>query len=178
MMSIITVTPLLQEKDEEQVIVPLRITLLTVGKLKAKDLKGAFEDYLRRARRYFPIEVVEVKRGRYKSSENIDLVLKREKERLREKIQNGSYLIVLDENGLHLSTHKFAATLRELKLKGHQSVSFCLGGPFGLDDEIVNGADMKMALSKMTLPHELARVLLIEQIYRGGTILAGEKYHK
>ena len=149
----------------------MKIDLVTVGKLKKDFHKTAFEYYLKRAGKYFKINLVEKnKRSSRRAHDRIVNVGKGGSEK--------TFSIVLDESGEEYSTSMLVELIKKLQVSGHRSVSFYFGGPFGLDNEFKNGADKIVSLSRMTMTHELARVMLIEQIYRCGTILAGEKYHK
>ena len=149
-----------------------------VGKFKNEAVGGVFATYVRRARRYFDVDIVEVKKGRYKKPCSVRSALKKEKEYIRRKTGDESFEIVLDEHGEQITTVQFVDLLENLKRRGVHSIKFFIGGPYGFDEELKEEADLTLAFSKMTVPHELARLLLIEQLYRCGTILSGEKYHK
>lgn len=156
----------------------MNMRIIAIGKLRKTFLKNTFDYYLRRARKYFKIDLIELRKSRYKTSQNIDLALRKEKDQVVARTRENDYRIVLDERGVELSTRDLVRKIGELEGEGQRRVSFFLGGPFGVDGDLRGDADFLMAISKWTLPHELARVLLIEQLYRCGTVIAGEKYHK
>jgi 23S rRNA (pseudouridine1915-N3)-methyltransferase len=153
-----------------------RATIITVGTLKGWANEGC-QDYLRRLRRYFPVEVVEVPEedlNRRASEE----VLAAEARRLLRKTPTGAYVIALDrERGDSLSSEKLARRLDSLGLSGRSHVAFILGGPLGLSPEVIREANALVSFGSITLPHALARVVLLEQLYRATKINRGEKYH-
>ncbi len=153
-----------------------RATIVAVGTLKGWAAEGA-NDYLKRLRRSFSAEVVEV------SEEDLNRrppeeVLAAEARRLLRRVPTGSYVIALDrERGEPLSSEKLARRLNSLGLSGRSHVAFLLGGPLGLAPEVLRGADALISFGPITLPHALARVVLLEQLYRAVKINRGEKYH-
>lgn len=153
-----------------------RATLVAVGAVKGWADEGC-RDYLKRLRRYFPVEVVEV------SEEDLNRrtpeeVLAAEAGRLLKKIPAGAYVIALDrEKGEPFSSEKLARRLNSLGLSGRSHVAFVLGGPLGLSPEMLARADALVSFGPVTLPHALARVVLLEQVYRAAKINRGEKYH-
>lgn len=153
-----------------------RATIVAVGRLKGW-AAGGTDDYLTRIRRYFPVEVFEV------SEEDLnrrspEAVLVAEGERLLKRIPAGSYVVVADrEKGKSFSSEELADLLLSLGLSGRSHVTFILGGPLGLSREVLKGADAIVSFGPITLPHALARVLLLEQLYRATKINRGEKYH-
>jgi 23S rRNA (pseudouridine1915-N3)-methyltransferase len=155
-----------------------KIRIVVVGKMKNPFFRDAFEDYLRRAERFFRTEVVELRRGTYGTYGRVELERRKEWEQLRARHGERTFLVVLDEKGKDLSTMDLAGKLRELQERGYAEVLFFIGGPFGLAHGLEARADLLLSLSRLTLPYELARVMLMEQIYRCGTILSGENYHK
>lgn len=155
-----------------------RICVVAVGRMKNPFLRSAFLDYLQRAERFFKMDVLEQRRGLYTSPGRVALERKKERERLVAKRGERAFLVVLDERGQDLSTAELAAKLRELQERGCTEILFFIGGPFGLAEGLESEADLLLSLSRLTLPHELARVMLMEQLYRCGTILSGENYHK
>ncbi|CAN5719970.1 23S rRNA (pseudouridine(1915)-N(3))-methyltransferase RlmH [soil metagenome] len=153
-----------------------RATVVAVGKLKGWADAGC-EDYLKRLRRYFPVEVFEIGEedmNRRSRSE----VLTNEAARLSKRIPTSAYLIVLDrDRGRTFSSEKLAENLSRLGTSGRSDVAFVLGGPLGLSNEILARADELVSFGPPTLPHALARVVLLEQLYRATKIERGEKYH-
>jgi 23S rRNA (pseudouridine1915-N3)-methyltransferase len=153
-----------------------RATIVAVGRLKGWAAQGS-DDYLARLRRYFPVEVVEV------PEENMNRrsareVLATEKQRLFKRIPAGAHVVALDrERGRQLSSEELAQRLDVLGTSGRGHVAFVLGGPLGLPPEVLDGADERLSFGPVTLPHALARVVLLEQLYRAVKIGRGEKYH-
>lgn len=151
-------------------------TVVAIGTLKGWAADGA-SDYLRRLRRLFPVEVVEV------SEEDLNRrspqeVLNIEGTKLLRRVPAGAYVLALDrEQGDALSSEKLAQQLNSLGISGRSHVAFVLGGPLGLSPEVLKRADALISFGPITLPHALARVVLLEQLYRATKINRGEKYH-
>jgi 23S rRNA (pseudouridine1915-N3)-methyltransferase len=153
-----------------------RATVIAAGTLKGWADEGC-QDYLRRLRRYFPVEVVEVPEEDL-NRRAPEEVLVAEARRLLKKIPAGAYVIALDrERGESLSSEKLARRLDSLGLSGRSHVAFILGGPLGLSPELIREANALVSFGSITLPHALARVVLLEQLYRAAKINRGEKYH-
>jgi 23S rRNA (pseudouridine1915-N3)-methyltransferase len=153
-----------------------RATVVAVGSLKGWADEGC-RDYLKRLRRYFPVEIVEVPEedlNRRKPEE----VLAAEAARLLKRVPAGAYVVALDrKDGEPLSSEKLARRLESLGLSGKSHVAFVLGGPLGLAPEALARADALVSFGSITLPHALARVVLLEQLYRAAKINRGERYH-
>ena len=153
-----------------------RATIVAVGSLKGWAADGA-GDYLKRLRRFFPVEVVEV------SEEDLnrrspEKVLATEARKILKRIPAGAYVIALDrEKGEPLTSEKLARRLNSLGLSRRSHVAFILGRPLGLSPEVLKRADALVSFGPVTLPHALARVVLLEQLYRAAKIHRGEKYH-
>lgn len=156
----------------------MRARILLVGRDKNDPLLEAADAYLDRARHTFPVEVVEVKEVPLKRTSSIEKVKSEEAARLRKALEPGERVIALDERGKHLTSVQVSERFDRWMQEGLRSVAFVIGGPSGLDPELVKQADERWALSAMTLPHRLARLVLAEQIYRAVSILRGEPYHK
>ena len=153
-----------------------RATVVAVGKLRGWAAEGA-EGYAKRLRRYFPVEVVEVPEEDLNRRTPRE-VLDAEAARLLRRVPDGAYVISLDrERGESLSSEGLARRLETLGLSGQSQVAFVLGGPLGLSSEVLGRADALVSFGRITLPHALARVLLLEQLYRAAKINRGEKYH-
>lgn len=153
-----------------------RATIVAVGKLKGWADEGC-EDYLDRLRRHFPIETIEVAEEDM-NRRSADEVLSTEGERLLKRIPSGAYVVALDrERGKTLSSEKLARRLDSLGVSGHSHLAFVVGGPLGLSEELLQRTDEIVSFGPMTLPHALARVVLLEQLYRAVKIQRGEKYH-
>ncbi len=153
-----------------------RATIVAVGSLKGWAAEGA-DDYLKRLRRSFAVEMVEVPEedlNRRTTGE----VLEAEAGKLLKRVPAGAYVISLDrERGEPLSSEKLARRLNSLGLSGRSHVAFVVGGPLGLSPEVLGKADALVSFGPITLPHALARVVLLEQLYRASKINRGEKYH-
>lgn len=147
-----------------------------VGKPRDRHLAAAIVDYETRAARYWPLEVHEVREESARSTPP-DLVREREGERLLAKLPPGVQLVVCDERGRQLRSPEFAAWLQEARDRA-RDVAFVIGGAYGLAEAVRSRAGFVLAMAPWTLPHELARLVLAEQLYRAGTIVRGEPYHK
>lgn len=154
----------------------MRVVVAVVGKPRNSELKHIITDYQTRAARYWPLEVHEVKEESASSLSAAE-VKAREGKRLIEKIPAGARIIACDVTGARVDSGKFAAMLQSAR-ESAKDIAFVVGGAFGISDDILGRAQSKLSLSAFTMPHELARLVLTEQIYRAGTIVRGEPYHK
>lgn len=154
----------------------MRVVVAVVGKPRHADLRQAITDYQTRAARYWPLEVHEVKEESAASLTAAE-VKSREAKRLAEKIPPGARVIACDVRGESPTSEKFAELLQSSR-EAARDIAFVIGGAYGLGDDILASAHSKLALAPFTLPHELARLVLTEQLYRAGTIVRGEPYHK
>jgi 23S rRNA (pseudouridine1915-N3)-methyltransferase len=153
-----------------------RATIVAVGRLRGWAADGC-NDYLARLRRYFSIEVVEVREGDM-NRRSAEEVLAQEGERLLKRIPAEAHVVALDrEKGEPLSSKQLAQKLSSLGVSGRSHVAFVLGGPLGLSPGVLARADECLSFGPVTLPHALARVVLLEQLYRAVKIERGEKYH-
>lgn len=153
-----------------------RATIVAVGSLRGWAANGA-DDYLKRLRRFFPLEVVEVPEEDL-NRRSPEEVLAAEAGRLLKRVPAGAYVISLDrEKGEPVSSEKLAQRLNSLGISGRSHVAFVLGGPLGLSTEVFKRADALVSFGPVTLPHALARVVLLEQLYRAAKINRGERYH-
>ncbi len=154
----------------------MRILIAAVGAPRNRALAGAIADYEVRAARYWPLEVREVReepaRGIAPAA-----VIAREGERLAAAVGDGVDVVACAEDGERMSSAQFARWLQGARERA-RDLAFVIGGAFGLAESIVSGARTRLSLASWTLPHELARVVLAEQLYRAGTIVRGEPYHK
>ncbi|MDX1495698.1 MAG: 23S rRNA (pseudouridine(1915)-N(3))-methyltransferase RlmH, partial [Longimicrobiales bacterium] len=139
---------------------------------------AAIEEYERRAERYWKLEVVEVGQGAGGREAKPSEVKAAEAERILAKIPSTLEVVALTRTGSGMSSRKLAQYLQRHAVRSSPGVSFVIGGAFGLGAEVLERARMSLSLSSMTLPHEMARLVLAEQLYRAGTILRGEPYHK
>ena len=159
----------------------LNVTILAVGKIKEKFLSDAIDEYSKRLGRYCRLEIIRVKDDPTPDNptdKEWGIVLKREGERLIEKIPKGAYIIPLCIEGKQKSSEEFAKIMSEIPSGGKSEVVFIIGGSMGLWDRIKDMADIKLSFSKMTFPHQLMCVILLEQLYRAFNISGGGKYHK
>lgn len=150
--------------------------MIVVGKVRGV-LVDAVEEYERRAARYWKIEVVEVNGGAGRGAPPAD-VMAAEAERIRGRLSTGLEVWAMTRQGKSLGSERLAHTLDTLGVRSSPGVAFVIGGAFGIHPDLVSEARRTVSLSAMTLPHEMARLVLAEQLYRAGTILRGEPYHK
>ncbi len=159
----------------------MNITIIAVGKLKEKYLKLAIDEYVKRLGRYCKVNILELpdEKTPDNASEKEELLIKeREGKLILSKIKERSYVIALDLNGKQLSSEEFARFIHINGVQGNSNIVFVIGGSLGLSIDVLNRADYKLCFSKMTFPHQLFRVMLLEQVYRGFRIVNGEPYHK
>lgn len=142
------------------------------------ELIAVIDRYLNRIKHFFPIEVTEVAPPRGRQSSTDGSIIRAQSAGLISAIARGSYGVVLDESGRSMDSLKFAKWLERLTMDQPHGVTFVLGGDVGLDDSVRERADLLLSLSAMTLPHQLARVVLLEQIYRACTLMRNIPYHK
>jgi len=155
----------------------LNITILAVGKIREKSLAALCEEYAARIRKYgHSVSIVEIKDE--PGSRKPDRILAGEAERLRSRIPQDAYSIALDGSGDTCSSTTFAEILGDLMMSGVNKVVFLIGGPPGLERKLVESCRWVFSLSQLTFTHEMARLILLEQLYRANTILRGEPYHK
>jgi len=158
----------------------LRMLILSVGKLSTPFYREGFEEYRRRLSRYLRVEQVSVPeerpRGRPEGAE-IVRILREEGLRLARHIRPGHYLVALDSGGEMYSSEAFAKWL-EGRLMAGAEIAFVIGGAWGLDRDLLARADLRLSLSRLTFPHEMVPLILLEQIYRAFKILRGEPYHR
>ena len=156
----------------------MKLRLVVVGRDRQDPLCLAAGEYLTRIERYYPIQLVEVREEPARASTPLDRVRQVEAERIRKALPDDAYWIVLDERGKELGSVDLAKRLGTWAGEGRSEIAFVIGGPGGLDPALAQAARERWSLSKLTLPHRLARLLLAEQLYRACTILRGEPYHK
>ena len=159
----------------------MKITLVTVGKIKENFFEDAIKEYVKRLGRYCKLEVVQVADEKTPdgASEGMGRQIKeREGKRILSHIKDGAYVMALAIEGEMLSSEELAAKIQKLGVDGISQIVFVIGGSLGLSDEVMKRADHALSFSRMTFPHQLMRVILLEQIYRSWKIAAGEPYHK
>jgi 23S rRNA (pseudouridine1915-N3)-methyltransferase len=159
----------------------VNISIVTVGKLKEKYLKMGIDEYLKRLNAYAKVEVIEVadeKAPEELSESEMIQVKQKEGERILAKISQDTYVIALAINGKMQSSEELADTLDKLATYGKSKIAFIIGGSLGLSDEVLKRSNEQLSFSKMTFPHQLMKLILVEQIYRAYRINRGEPYHK
>lgn len=159
----------------------MKITLITVGKIKEKYFTDAIAEYAKRLSRYTKLEIVEVPDEKTPDgvSETLENQIKdKEGEKILSKISDGAYVVALAIEGKMLDSEELADKMEKWNVSGISHVVFIIGGSLGLSQKVLNRADFKLSFSKMTFPHQLMRVILLEQIYRSFRIRNNEPYHK
>ena len=150
------------------------IKVITVGNIKEKYLKDAIEEYTKRINKYDKIEIIEVKdEGMVEPVKAINL----EAEKIKKHINPKDYIITMDINGKQITSEEFSNKIDSVYLET-SNITFIIGGSYGLSDEIKQMSNYRLSFSKMTFPHQLMRLILVEQLYRSYRIMKGEPYHK
>ncbi len=159
----------------------MKITLVAVGKIKEKFFADAIGEYGKRLSRYCKLEIIQVadEKTPDKASEaQARQIKEKEGERVLAQIKEGSYVIALAIEGKMASSEELAEKMERLGIEGKSQVVFVIGGSLGLSEAVMRRADESLSFSRMTFPHQLMRVILLEQIYRSYRIIAGDPYHK
>lgn len=159
----------------------MKITVLTVGKIKEKYLRDAIAEYSKRLSRYAKLEIIEVadEKTPDNASETVETNIKnKEAERLLKYIRDDAYLITLEIKGKQLTSEELAQKIDTLGVQGTSHIIFAIGGSLGLGEEVLKRSNYALSFSKMTFPHQLMRVILLEQIYRSYRIMTNQPYHK
>jgi len=159
----------------------MKITLITVGKIKEAYLRDAVAEYAKRLQKYCRLEIVEVADEKTPDGASPALeeqIRRKEGERILKQLKDGAYLITLEIGGCMLESVEFAQKLESLGTQGVSHIQFVIGGSLGLSAEVCKRANLALSFSRMTFPHQLMRVILLEQIYRGFRINSGQPYHK
>ena len=159
----------------------MRINIVCVGKIKEKYLKLGIDEFKKRLSKYCKLEIIELEDE--KAPENLsdkEMLMIKEKEgkKILSKIKDNSYVIALAIDGKNLSSEELAETINKLGVRGISNITFVIGGSLGLSDEVLSRADYKLSFSKMTFPHQLMRLILLEQVYRAYRINNGEPDRK
>ncbi len=158
----------------------MKITIIGVGKIKEKYLTEGIKDYVKRLSKYTKLEIIEV--PDLKAPENLSrkekrIILDKEGNKIVTKIKD-SYVIALEKEGVKFSSEELAKKIEAIKTYSSSHITFIIGGSLGLSPSVLNKADLKMSFSEMTFPHQLMRLVLLEQIYRAFRINNNEPYHK
>ncbi|MGL4796555.1 MAG: 23S rRNA (pseudouridine(1915)-N(3))-methyltransferase RlmH [Paraclostridium sp.] len=159
----------------------MNISVISVGKLKEKYLKLGIEEFSKRLSKYSKLELIELddeKCPENLSEKDMEIVKNKEGQKILNKIKNNSYVIALAIDGKNLSSEELADTISKLAVRGNSHITFIIGGSLGLSDEVLKRADYKLSFSKMTFPHQLMKLILLEQVYRAFRINNNEPYHK
>ena len=159
----------------------MNIQIICIGKLKEKYWTDAIAEYSKRLSRYCTLEIIELKESRLpdKASAADEENVKLEEGRaILKAIKDGTYVITLEILGKQLTSPELADKIQTLSIEGKSNVAFIIGGSLGLSAEVSKRADYKLSFSKMTFPHQMMRVILLEQVYRGFKIIKNEAYHK
>jgi len=156
----------------------MKFKFIWAGSHADAELAEAVERYLNRIKHFFPIDVTEVPPERGRQSASDVAIMRAQSERILASIPERGYTVVLDERGRTLDSLKFAKWLERLTIDSPHGVNFVVGGDVGLGPDVQRRADMLLSLSAMTLPHQIARVVLLEQIYRACTLMRNIPYHK
>ncbi len=156
----------------------VKVMMISVGAPKTRGIAAAIREYESRIPHYFKFEALQVRPSRLRAGADPAAVAEKESEALRARVPEGLQTIAVDERGITWSSEELAAYLGDLAVLGQSGAAFLIGGPAGLSERLRISADRVLSLSSFTLPHELARLVLAEQIYRAGTIHRGEPYHR
>ncbi len=159
----------------------LNITLIAIGRLKEDYLKAACAEYTKRLGAFCKLQIVEIEEERLSENPSVAEIkagLDSESNRIFAKLPNNAEIISLCIEGSKISSPSLAQKLEQIGIQGKSNVSFIIGGSFGLSEKVKSASHFRLSMSDMTFPHQLARVMLLEQIYRAMSIQAGGKYHK
>ena len=159
----------------------MKITLITVGKIKEKYLKDAITEYSKRLGKYCKLEIIEVadeKTPDHASETVEEQIRNKEADRILKHVKTDAYVITLEIHGKQLTSEELAEKVDTLGIQGTSHIIFIIGGSIGLGADVLKRSDYGLSFSKMTFPHQLMRVILLEQIYRSYRIINGEPYHK
>jgi 23S rRNA (pseudouridine1915-N3)-methyltransferase len=159
----------------------MRITVIAVGKIKERFYSEAIQEYAKRLTKYVRLEIIEVsdeKTPDAPSERETAIILEKEAQRILPKVSPGAYVIALAIEGKTVTSEALSEKLAALGLQGDSHVVFIIGGSLGLSESVLSRADFKLSFSRMTFPHQLMRVILLEQVYRAMRIMRNEPYHK
>lgn len=159
----------------------MKIKLICVGKLKEKYLDDGIKEYLKRISAYSDIEVIEVADERIPDNHSLaeeTIVKSKEGRRILDKVKQDDYMILLDVQGKELDSIQFAERIEDCMINGKSTIDFVIGGSLGHGEDVLTRANARISFSQMTFPHQLMRLILVEQIYRAFKIIRHETYHK
>lgn len=159
----------------------IKINIISIGKIKEKYIKMGIDEFSKRLSRYCKLEITELKDEEAPenlSNAQINMVKDREAERIVNSLNKNTYIIALAIDGKNLNSEDFSKKIKKLSVEGRSHITFIIGGSLGLSERILDMSDYHLSFSKMTFPHQLMRLILLEQIYRAFRILNKEPYHK
>ena len=158
----------------------MKVTLICVGKVKEKFYRDAIKEYEKRLGAYIKLNTIEISDEKVKVENDSEIALAMEKEgnSILSKIKDNQYVITLEILGKNLSSEEFASKIDNLMLTGKSDVALVIGGSYGLSDNVKKRSDFALSFSRMTFPHQMMRVVLLEQVYRDYRIITGASYHK
>ena len=156
----------------------LKISIISVGKIKEKYIKLGIDEFSKRLSRYAKLEIIDEKAPENLSPRDMEIIKNTEGDAILSKIRPNSYTIALAIDGKNLSSESLAKKINDLSVSGNSHINFVIGGSLGLSDSVLKASDFKLSFSAMTFPHQLMRLILLEQIYRSFRINNSEPYHK
>jgi len=158
----------------------MKVTLICVGKVKEKFYRDAIKEYEKRLGAYIKLNTIEISDEKVKVENDSEIALAMEKEgnNILSKIKDNQYVITLEILGKNLSSEEFALKIDNLMLTGKSDIALVIGGSYGLSDSVKKRSDFALSFSRMTFPHQMMRVVLLEQVYRAYRIITGASYHK
>ncbi len=154
----------------------MKIKIIQVGKTKDAYMETGIQEFLKRLKSFADLEIVTLKEEKTTATFTVAQCKEKEAVEILRNLKSEDFVVVLDENGKEKNSKEFAELVKKYKNLG-QSMSFVIGGPFGLTNEVRERANLLLSLSKMTFTHQMIRIFLLEQIYRGFCIIAGKEYH-
>lgn len=158
----------------------MAINIVAVAKIKEKYIQGGIDNFIKRLKRYTDVNMIEVDSSsvpKNPSGSQIEQIKVEEGKKLQAAVPENSYKIALDVKGKPMTSEGLAKSIKNLQVRGDSDISFLIGGPHGLSDEVIEMADYKLSLSHMTFTHQMIRLILLEQIYRAFKIIQNEPYH-
>ena len=156
----------------------IKLKFIFVGKTKESWIAEGIKHYEKMLSKFAELEFITIKDEKVTQHSSEKIVLKKEGERVLKSLDKNSFSLVLDSKGRMLSTEEMAKLFKEKMNQGYNDFVFITGSALGLSPEVINSTDFKLSLSKMTFPHQLVRLILLEQVYRAFSIIGGRKYHK
>ncbi|NFM32029.1 23S rRNA (pseudouridine(1915)-N(3))-methyltransferase RlmH [Clostridium botulinum] len=159
----------------------MNISIISVGKIKEKFLKAAIDEYSKRLSKYCKLNIIEVPDEKTPDNASLkeeNIIKEKEGTLILKHIKDNSFVIALDLKGKSIASEEFSDLIENSRLTGNSTIAFVIGGSLGLSEQVLSRANYRLSFSKMTFPHQLFRVMLLEQVYRAFRILCREPYHK